>query len=202
MPSAFLRPVDRRLAHLAALTLLCACSSPGPRAEHPTTEMRASAAPEADAPIPPRRPVPVAECPLHWTPKDIRASVMTIPAAVAGRFMNPLMNAACACMRPGERAYIVATILPERGEIGAVTADRQTPETSADPSIDACFAEVLGKTTFETFEVGSDVVCDEPAPPPSPNTKGPPFFRAPRRADCPEPGTQTSKIVYPLLVER
>ncbi|MDI3290170.1 hypothetical protein [Polyangium sp. 15x6] len=178
-----------------------ACSSTRPPVEPPPPAASAPA-PTEDPPPPvtPRAPVSTADCPFHWTPHEIGASVLRLPAEYGGRFMNPLYDAACACVRPGEAVYIVARIVPERGTIEAVTGDREDLPTHADPSIDACFAAVLGATTFEPFEVGSDVVCpEEPPPPPS---KGPPFFRPPRLANCPARGEQTSKIVYPLLVDR
>jgi hypothetical protein len=126
--------------------------------------------------------------------------VLILSKEYAGRFMNPLYDAACACVRPGEHVYVVARIVPERGTIEVATGDHVDLSTHSDPSIDACFAAVLGTTTFETFEVGSDVVCPEEPPPPP--RRGPPFFRPPRLANCPEQGRQSSKIIYPLFVDR
>ncbi|MDI1434456.1 hypothetical protein [Polyangium sorediatum] len=189
-----------RAASMMLSALGLACSPTRPPAVEPPPAASAAPSPAEDPapPVTPRAPVSTAGCPFRWTPREIGASVLRLPAAYAGRFMNPLYDVACACVRPGEHVYMVARIVPERGTIEAVTADRNDPPTRADPSIDACFAAVLGTTTFEPFEVGSDVVCPDDPPP----TKGPPFFRPPRPANCPARGQQTSKIIYPLLVDR
>lgn len=149
-------------------------------------------------PIAPRDPIGTVGCPLKWTPAPLHASVLHLPAEIAGRFMIPLHEAACACTRPGDHLSLVARIVPERGEITITTATRAEQETRAEPNVDACFARVTRDRRFEAFELGSDVVCpDEPKPEPR---RGPPFFRAPRRAGCQRPAT--SLIVYPLLVDR
>ncbi|MDI1445602.1 hypothetical protein [Polyangium sp. 6x1] len=184
---------------LPALGLACTPARP-PAAEPPAASSAPSPTEAPSPPVTPRAPVSTAGCPFQWTPREIGASVLRLPAAYAGRFMNPLYGAACACVRPGEHVYMVARIVPERGTIEVVTADRDDLPTRADPSIDACFTTVLGATTFEPFEVGSDVVCPEEPPPPP--RKGPPFFRPPRLANCPARGEQTSKIIYPLRVDR
>lgn len=182
---------------LPALGLACNAARP-PVEPPPAASSAPSPIEDTPPPVTPRAPVSTADCPFHWTPHELSASVLRLPAEFAGRFMNPLYDAACACVRPGEHVYMVAHIVPERGTIEAVTGDRADLPTHADPSIDACFAAVFGAKTFEPFEVGSDVVCPEEPPP----TKGPPFFRPPRLANCPAPGKQTTKIVYPLVVDR
>lgn len=158
----------------------------------------APASPPEPPPIPPRAPLSIAGCPLKWTPAPLRASVLHLPKEIAGRFMIPLYEAACACTRPGDHLSLVARIVPERGELTITTAARDEPKTRAEPGVDACLAAVRKGQTFETFELGSDVVCPDP-PPPQPG-KGPPFFRAPRLAGC--DGPKTSLIVYPVVLDR
>jgi hypothetical protein len=136
---------------------------------------------------------------MHWTPAPLSASVLHFPKELAGRFMIPLYEAACACTRPGDRLSLVARIVPELGEITITTATRDNPKTRAEPNVDMCIATVRAGRTFEPFELGSDVICPEPLPP---KTKmGPPFFRRPRLVGCDE-RPKTSLIVYPLLVDR
>lgn len=152
----------------------------------------------APPPIPPREPISTAGCTMTWTPAPLQVSVLYLPKEIAGRFMIPLHEAICACTRPGDHLSLVARIVPERGEITITTAARDELKTRAEPNVDACFAMVTRDRTFETFELGSDVVCPhEPAPEPR---RGPPFFRAPRRPGCEKPAT--SLIVYPLIVDR
>jgi hypothetical protein len=154
-------------------------------------------APEAP-PLPPRDPVSTAGCPMKWTPAPLHGGVLHLPKEIAGRFMIPLYEAACACTRPGDHLSLVARIVPERGEITITTARRDDPKTRDEPSVDACFAMLTKDKPFETFELGSDVVCpDQPQPKPH---MGPPFFRAPRLVGCGKPAT--SLIVYPLIVDR
>lgn len=154
---------------------------------------------EEPPPIARREPIAVAGCPLRWTPKPLHASVLSLPAEMAARFMVPLYEAACACTRPGDRLALVARIVPELGEITVATAARDEPAARVEPGVDACLAAVRAGRTFETFELGSDVVCPEPPPPP--RSPGPPFFRAPRMAGC-GGGPSRSLIVYPLIVDR
>lgn len=148
--------------------------------------------------IPPRDPVSTAGCPMKWTPAPLRASVLYLAPEMAGRFMIPLYEAACACTRPGDHLSLVARIVPERGEITITTATRAEPMMRADPGVDACLAVAMRGRRFEAFQLGSDVVCPE-QPRPKPRM-GPPFFRAPRLAGCEEPAT--SLIVYPIVVDR
>lgn len=206
--AGLLPTMSRVLAYAAALWLPLlglACTSTGSpaktSAEPAAPAVAAAPSPVEDPPASttPRAPVSTAGCPFQWEPRDLGASVVRIPKELAGRFMNPLYDLACACVRPGEQVYIVARIVPEHGTTEATTVPREDIGTKADPSIDACISTVLGPTRFEPFELGSDVICPEPPPPPE--TKGPPFFRPPRLANCPQ-GPQTSKINYPLLVDR
>jgi hypothetical protein len=129
---------------------------------------------------------------------------MRIPMAFAARFMVPLFDAACVCSRAGDHLAIVARILPEDGKLTAVTrSSSNDPTLQPDPSVDGCLASVLEKVSFETFEVGSDVVCIEPpAAKPEPRS-GPPvsFMKPPRMVGC-GGSQQKSKIVYPLQVDR
>jgi hypothetical protein len=157
--------------------------------------------PPALAPAEPRSPVSPSGCPFRWVPKDLSASVLRFPAALAGRFMVPIFDAACSCTRPGDHVMIVARVRTLPGDITAVTAARADPDVVAHPGIDACLSTVLGDWQFEGFEVGSDAVCSGPPPDPPKTSLGPPFFRFPRRAGCPT-GPQSATIVYPVLVDR
>lgn len=157
--------------------------------------------PPAEPGLPARDPISVANCPFQWTPKDLHASVMVIPAKFAGRFLNPLYQSACACSRPGERLFFTARVVPELGQITIKTAAVAEPPTRVEPGVDACLAEFTKTVTFEPFEMGSDsdVVC--PEPPPKEKKMGPPFFRPPRMVGC-GGSSHRSTIVYPLLVDR
>lgn len=157
--------------------------------------------PPAPAPAEPRAPVSPTGCPFRWVPKDLPASVLRFPAALAGRFMVPLLDAVCACTRPGDNVHIVARIRTLPGDITAVTAARADSGVAPHAGIDACLGMVLGDWQFEGFEVGSDVVCLGPPPDPPKTKAGPPFFRFPRTAGCPS-GPQGATIVYPVLVDR
>jgi len=164
----------------------------------PPVVLPAPTSPPEPPPSPPRAPLSTAGCPLKWTPTSIGASVIHIPKEIAGRFMIPFYEAACACTRPGDHLSLVARVVPELGELTITTAARDEPKTRAEPGVDACLAAVRRGQTFEAFELGSDVVC--PDQPPPQTTKGPPFFRAPRLAGCNKP--TRSLIVYPLFVDR
>lgn len=157
--------------------------------------------PPAPAPAEPRAPVSPTGCPFRWVPKAFHASVLAFPASLAGRFMVPLLDAACACTRPGDHVHIVARIRTLPGDITAVTAARADPAVAPHAGIDTCLATVLADVQFEGFEVGSDVVCLGPPPDPPKTNMGPPFFRFPRAAGCPS-GPQSATIVYPVLVDR
>lgn len=158
---------------------------------------------EAAKPVVPRVPVSSAAC-TKWPPKDLSASVMRIPKALAAGFMVPLFDAACVCSRAGDHLAIVARIVPEDGKLTAVTGTSwNDPTMKPDPGVDACLASVLEKVSFETFEVGSDVVClGQPEAQPEPRS-GPPvsFMKPPRMVGC-GGSQQKSKIVYPVQVDR
>jgi hypothetical protein len=135
---------------------------------------------------------------MKWKPASLTAFHMVLPAEIAGRFMVPLHEAACACTRPGDHLHLVARIVPERGEISLATAANEAHGIRPDPSVDGCLAAARKGKSFEPFEVPSDVVCPEVDPPKK--ELGPPFFRAPRLAGC--GGPRTSLIMYPLRVDR
>lgn len=156
-------------------------------------------APAPAPPIPPRAPVSTAGCPMHWTPAPLRASVLHFPKELAGRFMIPLYEAACACTRPGDRLTLIARIVPELGEITVTTTAGRNPETRAEPNVDTCMATARGGKTFEPFELGSDVVC--PEPPPAKTKMGPPFFQRPRLVGC-DDRPKTSLLTMSLLFDR
>lgn len=149
----------------------------------------------------PREPISTAQCPMRWTPTSLHASVIVYPAEIAGRFIQPMFDAACACTREGERVLLLARVVPERGEMTIETAVRTDPETRVEPNVNQCITTFMKGKKFEPFEVPSDVVCpDEPKIDPPP--RGTSFFKPPRRAGCQKSNTATSLIVYPLLVNR
>lgn len=159
---------------------------------------------EADEePAPPEPGEVTAPCPFSWSPRELRASVLVIPEERAGRMMRPLYGALCACTRPGQSLYVVARMVPERGEVTAQTAERADLEARASARIDACLAARLEGRQYEPFEVGSDVVCEE-APPQEPPPRGPgepkPF--QPPRPACAGAPAGTTKISYPVHVDR
>ncbi len=161
-------------------------------------------------PVVPRTPEPVADCPIRWQPKPLRASVIVIPEAYASRFMTPLFDAVCACSRPGDHLLVAARMHTGEGSVAALTGPREDEGIQANPSVDACLAEVLRGRPFEPFDVPSDSLCEPPPTGSQTPTKGneadsapaerPSSFRPPRRVGCSNQGSAT--IVYPVLVDR
>jgi hypothetical protein len=156
------------------------------------------APPEPTPPAPGERMGP---CPLRWTPRELHGSVFVLPAELHGRFMAPLLRAACACTRPGQSIALVARLVPEHGEVTAVTADSADVDARASKSIDACLAKELGAGLYAPFHVGSDVVCDPPPPPHARHTpdKPAPLWIARR---CVPDEESITTITYPLHVDR
>ena len=164
----------------------------------------ASARPEDEAePTPPASGESTGPCPLQWTPRELRASVFTLPAELHGRMVLPLLRALCACTRPGQSISVVAQLVPERGEATARTADRPDQHARASRSIDACLARELGAGRYKPFRVGSDVICAPPPAPPAARIPGQPaHFLAPRRVGCGTKEERFNTIAYPLYVDR
>jgi hypothetical protein len=124
------------------------------------------------------------------------------PSAGAPEHGLPLLVPKAAPLAPGQSIYLVARMIPEHGEVTAQTKDY--PELAARRSarIDACLAARLGTRIYEPFRVGSDVICD-PAPAPRERKPGDPApWTPPRRAGCSNPEEATTKISYPLPVDR
>jgi hypothetical protein len=170
---------------------------PRPAAPAPPAEE-----PEPEPPAPGEATTP---CPLQWTPRELRGGVLTLPAELYGRMMVPLVRALCACTRPEQSLAVVTRLVPDHGEVTAVTADRPEQHARASRGIDACLARELGAGRFQPFHVGSDLVleCDPPRGPAAPRQPGQPLhLAAPRRADCVPEEERFAILTVPLYVDR
>jgi hypothetical protein len=195
-----------------ALTLGCGAAARPLAAPDEGLPLRVSAPAAPVPPVPvevepePTPPGPgeaTGPCPLRWTPREVRASVITFPPDLAGRMFAPLVRGLCACTRPGQSVVVVAHLVPERGEVTAQTADRPDQHARASPSIDACLARKLGTARFEPFRVGSDVIVDCPPIAATARAPGQPaHLPAPRPVGCGPEEEKFTTIVYPLHADR
>ena len=167
----------------------------------PTVSAPAEVEPDPPAPAPAKASAP---CPLRWTPRELRASVITFPADLAGRMFAPLLRGICACTRSGQSVVVVVHLVPERGDVAAQTADRPDQHARASLSIDTCLARELGAARFEPFRVGSDVVVDNCSPtrPAVHIPRQPAHLPAPRLVGCGPEDERFTTIVYPLHIDR
>jgi hypothetical protein len=121
-------------------------------------------------------------CPLFFPPHEV-GSVMRIPAPMMSTAMDPVMNALCACTKPGEYAVIVAQI-----DFGAGTTQLKGPES---PQINECL-EMLHVTFTpipETDMPSSDCIgC------------GPRYYGV--FPDSPAPPKNGLRLMYSFLLDR
>lgn len=100
------------------------------------------------------------------------------------RALEPVVRAACACSRSGDRVRLTAVIVPEAGAVTAVAEGE---------AVNACIQRTIDGRFDPPFEIGTD--CIECGP------KRFPIFRgsAAPRPTKPEP----SRVTYPFtLVHR
>jgi hypothetical protein len=176
-----------------------------PRTLRPApSEARGAGDVEAPEPTPPDDPAAaVRACDLEWTPRELRGSVLAIPAGLHGRMMAPLLRGLCACTRQGQILLVRTLFVPERGEVGARTADDPDRAARASRSIDACLARELGPRRFEPFVVGSDVVVEcPPGAPGKRRLREPVHLAAPRPVGCGPPEERATRIASSLYVDR
>jgi hypothetical protein len=208
------RPV-LALALVSALAIGCGAALPAPGAPEeeglplvfppaPPPGVAPPAIASGPEPSPPPPGASLGACSLQWTPRDLGASVIHIPAELATRMMVPFYRALCACSRPGQSLLIVATMVPDRGEVTAHTEARPEIAARASVSIDACLARELGAGLFEPFPLRGDVICDPPPVTPVRRPGEPAPIWVPRRAGCGNGDTEASfaRIGYPVHVDR
>jgi hypothetical protein len=112
---------------------------------------------------------------------SVGASVVFIPGETMTRALMPVVRAACACTRPGDRLRLTATI-HSAGIVTAVAHD--------DDRTDACIQQVIDGHFAPGLELGSDCIdC---------GSKRYPIFRGATRSS--PPGPEPSRITYPFTL--
>jgi hypothetical protein len=137
----------RRIVLLLAVT---SCGAPAAVAVAPAAQREPPVVSEpAEAPVVPITPIDAPDCEAVRFP-SAGASVVTIPGETMTRALMPVVHAACACTRSGERVRLTAVITPEAGLVTAVAHDNA--------AADACVQRTLVGHFAPPFALGTDCI--------------------------------------------
>lgn len=182
------------VATFFACALLSGCAStraadhPSPQ-EPPTANVSARAEeavgdiPKA-VPITRRPPIFGATCPLVFPSRDV-GTVVRIPASMMSKAMDPVMDALCACTKPGEYSAIVAQI-----DFGHGNVQIRAPESS---TIHEC---------LETLHVTFEPIPDSDLPSSDCINCGPRYYGVFADSPPPPPKEAGLRLMYSFLLDR